>query len=216
MTGTQVKICGLKTQAALEAALEGRADYVGLVFFPPSPRNISPTAAKELAAMARGRARVVALLVDADDAWIDAVVAAADPDFLQLHGDETPQRVGEVRRRWGKAVIKAVKAKTEADVRAAQAYRGVADILLFDARPPEGADRPGGHGTPFDWSILGAAAHPFMLSGGLTPDNVAEAIRATGAEMVDVSSGVERAPGVKEPELIRRFLEAAKGAKQST
>jgi phosphoribosylanthranilate isomerase len=214
MTSIQIKICGLKTQAALEAALTDGADFVGLVFFPPSPRNVSPADAKELAAMARGRSKIVALLVDADDAWINAVVAAADPDFLQLHGDETPERVAEVRRRWGKGLIKAVKVKTQADVAATQPYRGVADILLFDARPPEGADRPGGHGTPFDWRILGAAAHPFMVSGGLTPDNVAEAIRATGAQMVDVSSGVESAPGVKDPDLIGRFLRAAKGAKQ--
>ncbi len=215
MIATQVKICGLKTQAALEAALAGGADYVGLVFFPPSPRNISSADAKELAAMARGRAKIVALLVDADDAWIDAVVAAVDPDFLQLHGDEPTARVREIRQRWGRKTIKAVKVQAQADVEAAEPYRGVADILLFDARPPEGADRPGGHGTPFDWSLLGAADHPFMLSGGLTPENVAEAIRATGARMVDVSSGVESAPGVKDPVLIGRFLRAAKGGRES-
>ena len=214
MTATQVKICGLKNQAALEAALAGGADFVGLVFFPPSPRNISPADAADLAAVARGRAKIVALLVDADDAWIDAAVAAVDPDFLQLHGDEPVDRVREIRQRWGRNVIKAVKVKTKTDVEAAETYRGVADILLFDARPPEGADRPGGHGTPFYWSILGAADHPFMLSGGLTPENVAGAIRATGARMVDVSSGVESAPGMKAPALIGRFLRAAKGAKQ--
>jgi phosphoribosylanthranilate isomerase len=214
MTATQVKICGLKNQAALEAALAGGADFVGLVFFPPSPRNISPADAADLAAVARGRAMIVALLVDADDAWIDAAVAAVDPDFLQLHGDEPVDRVREIRQRWGRNVIKAVKVKTKTDVEAAETYRGVADMLLFDARPPEGADRPGGHGTPFDWSILGAAKHPYMLSGGLTPENVAKAIRATGADMVDVSSGVESAPGVKDPALIGRFLRAAKGAKQ--
>ena len=214
MTATQVKICGLKTQTAIEAALAGGADYVGLVFFPPSPRNISLADARELAAMARGRAKIVALLVDADDAWIDAVVAAADPDFLQLHGDEPVARVREVRQRWARGVIKAVKVKTGADVEAAEPYRGVADMLLFDARPPEGADRPGGHGTPFDWNILSSAAHPFILSGGLTPENVAEAIRATAACAVDVSSGVESSPGVKDPIRIGRFLRAAKGAKQ--
>lgn len=216
MTVTQVKICGLRTQAALDAALAGGAEYVGLVFFPPSPRNISPADATDLAAMARGRAKIVALLVDADDAWIDAVAAAIDPDFLQLHGDETVERVRDIRQRWGRNVIKAVKVKTKTDVEAAETYRSVADMLLFDARPPEGADRPGGHGTPFDWRILGAAKHPFMLSGGLTPENIAEAIRATGAPMVDVSSGVESAPGVKDPALISRFLRAAKGAKQGT
>jgi len=217
MTGTaKVKICGLKTEAALEAALAGGAEYVGLVFFPPSPRNITPEAAKPLAARARGRARIVALLVDPDDALIDAVVAATDPDMLQLHGDETPQRVAEVRRRWGKPVMKAIKVATAEDAEAAFTYAGVADLTLFDARAPKDATRPGGHGAAFDWSVLAGVKGriPFMLSGGLTPDNVAEAIGITGSTMVDVSSGVESRPGEKDPELIRRFLLAAKGAKE--
>jgi phosphoribosylanthranilate isomerase len=209
---TRVKICGLRTEAALEAALAGGADYVGLVFFPPSPRNIAPEAARPLAAQARGRARIVALLVDPDDALIDSVVAAADPDILQLHGKESPQRVAEVRRRWGKPVMKAIPVATAADAQAALDYADVADLILFDARAPRDATRPGGHGAAFDWTLLAGVKGrlPFMLSGGLTPDNVAEAIRITGAAMVDVSSGVESRPGEKDPELIRRFLRAAK------
>jgi phosphoribosylanthranilate isomerase len=213
---TKVKICGLRTEAALEAALAGGADYVGLVFFPPSPRNISLAGAKTLADKARGRARIVALLVDPDDALIEAVIASVDPDILQLHGDETSERVREVRRRWGKPVMKAIKVGTAADVEAAFAYSDAADLILFDARPPADSTRPGGHGATFDWRILAGLKGrlPFMLSGGLTPDNVAEAIRITGAAIVDVSSGVESRPGEKDLELIRRFLLAAKAAKQ--
>ena len=215
---TKVKICGLRTDAALEAALAGGADYVGLVFFPPSPRNLAPEAevARGLAARARGRAGIVALMVDPDDALIEAVVASADPDILQLHGEETPERVAEVRRRWGKPVMKAIKVETAADAEAALRYRGSADLILFDARAPLESTRPGGNGAPFDWrALLGVKDEvAYMLSGGLTPDNVADAIRATGAGMVDVSSGVEVAPGEKDPELIRRFLRAAKAAKQ--
>jgi phosphoribosylanthranilate isomerase len=213
---TKVKICGLKTEAALEAALAGGADYVGLVFFPPSPRNLSPEAAGPLAAKARGRAGIVALMVDPDDALIDAVVRAVDPDLLQLHGEESPERVAEVRRRWAKPVMKAVKVETAADAEAALAYEGIADLILFDARAPRDATRPGGHGAVFDWRALEDVKDKvaYMLSGGLTPDNVDEAIRLTGARMVDVSSGVEVRPGEKDPELIRRFLWAAKAAKQ--
>jgi phosphoribosylanthranilate isomerase len=210
---TKVKICGLRTEEALEAALAGGADYVGLVFFPPSPRNITPEAAKPLAALARGRAKIVALLVDPDDALIEAVVAAVDPDLLQLHGEESPGRVAEVRGRWGKPVMKAVKVANARDAQAALDYAEAADLILFDARAPKDATRPGGHGAAFDWTLLDGVKGrvPFMLSGGLTPDNVAEAIRITGAPMVDVSSGVERSPGEKDPELIRRFLRMAKG-----
>jgi phosphoribosylanthranilate isomerase len=213
---TKVKICGLKTEAALEAALAGGADYVGLVFFPPSPRNLSPEAAGPLAARARGRAKIVALMVDPDDALIDAVVAAIDPDLLQLHGEESAERVAEVRRRWAKPVMKAVKVETAADAEAALSYTGAADLILFDARPPKGSPLPGGNGAPFDWrALMGVKDQAaYMLSGGLTPDNVAEAIRVTGAGIVDVSSGVEVRPGEKDPGLIRRFLRAAKAANQ--
>jgi phosphoribosylanthranilate isomerase len=215
---TKVKICGLKTEAALEAALAGGADYIGLVFFPPSPRNLAPEAARPLAAKARGRAKVVALMVDPDDALLDAVVGAVDPDLLQLHGEETPQRVAEVRQRWTKPVMKAVKVETAADAEAALAYRGIADLILFDARAPRDSTRPGGNGAPFDWQALGAVKDrvPYMLSGGLTPDNVADAIRITGADIVDVSSGVETRPGEKDPDLIRRFLRAARGVAAPT
>ena len=209
---TQVKICGLKTEAALEAALAGGADYVGLVF-PPSPRSIDPAAATALAAKARGRAKIVALLVNAEDGLIDAVVKAVGPDMLQLHGDESPGRAVDIRRRWDLPVIKAIKVATANNARLALDYRAMVDYILFDAQPPEGATRPGGHGAPFDWSVLaGVKEHvPFILSGGLNPDNVAEAIRATRASIVDVSSGVESSPGEKDPALIQRFLQAAKG-----
>jgi phosphoribosylanthranilate isomerase len=213
---TKVKICGLKTAATLEAALAGGADYVGLVFFPPSPRYLSPATAAPLAAEARGRARIVALTVDPDDALLDAVVAAVDPDLLQLHGEESPGRVAEVRRRWARPVMKAVKVETAEDAGAALRYRGIADLILFDARPPKGSPLPGGNGAPFDWRALAGVKDTvaYMLSGGLTPDNVAEAVRATGAGIVDVSSGVEVRPGEKDPALIRRFLRAAKAAKE--
>jgi phosphoribosylanthranilate isomerase len=209
---TKVKICGLKAEAALEAALAGDADYVGLAFFPPSPRNLTPEAARPLAERARGRARIVALMVDPDDALIDAVVASVDPDLLQLHGEESPERLAEVRRRWAKPVMKAVKVETAPDAEAALRYRGIADFILFDARPPKGSPLPGGNGAPFDWRALAGVKDKvaYMLSGGLTPDNVAEAIRVTGAAIVDVSSGVEVRPGEKDPELIRSFLRAAK------
>jgi phosphoribosylanthranilate isomerase len=213
MMSVEVKICGLKTPAALEAALAGGADYVGLVFFPPSPRNVAPETAAALAAKARGRARIVALTVDPDDALLDAIVAAAAPDLIQLHGDETPERVAEIRGRWGRRIIKAVPVETAGDVQEARRYQAVADLVLFDARAPATSTRPGGNGAPFDWrSLLGLEdGLPFVLSGGLTPDNVADAIRLTGAAVVDVSSGVESRPGEKDPDLIRRFLRAAKG-----
>jgi phosphoribosylanthranilate isomerase len=210
---TKVKICGLKTEASLEAALASGADYVGLVFFPPSPRNLASEAARLLAAKARGRASIVALMVDADDALLDAVVSVVDPDLLQLHGDESPQRVSEVRRRWAKPVMKAIKVETAADAEGALAYSGIADLILFDARAPSDSTRPGGNGEAFDWRALAGVKDKvrYMLSGGLTPGNVADAIRITGAGIVDVSSGVETRPGEKDPELIRRFLRAAKG-----
>jgi phosphoribosylanthranilate isomerase len=166
-----------------------------------------------LAAKARGRARIVALMVDPDDALIATVLASANPDILQLHGEETPERARDIHRRWRKPVMKAIKVETAADARSAEDYRGAADLILFDARPPVDATRPGGNGAPFDWRTLLGIEHrlPYVLSGGLTPDNVAEAIRVTGAAVVDVSSGVESSPGEKDPDLIRRFLRAAKG-----
>jgi phosphoribosylanthranilate isomerase len=213
---TKVKICGLKTEATLEAALGAGADYIGLVFFPPSPRNVSPDTARRLAAEARGRAKIVALVVDPEDAIIDRAIAIADPDLLQLHGDETPDRTEEIRRRWGKPVMKAIAISGTGDLAAAARYRDVADLILFDAPAPADSTRPGGNGAPFDWRMLHAAGDlgAYMLSGGLTAENVAEAIRVTDAPIVDVSSGVEKHPGEKDIDLIRRFLRAAKQTNQ--
>jgi phosphoribosylanthranilate isomerase len=215
----EVKICGLRTEAALDAALDGGADYVGFVFYPRSPRNISADDARLLAARARGRAKIVALLVDPDDTQLDNVVETVAPDVIQLHGEETPARVSEIATRSGRPVMKAVSVTDAADAEAALAYAGKAERILFDARPPKGeaAALPGGNGLAFDWRALDGLAGriDFMLAGGLTPDNVAEAIRLTGAPAVDVSSGVERQPGEKDLGLIRRFIDAAKTAKQT-
>jgi phosphoribosylanthranilate isomerase len=209
----KVKICGLSSEASLDVALAHGADYVGLVYFPASPRNIALDLAQGLAARARGRAKIVALLVDPDDAQVEAAVASAAPDLLQLHGAETRQRVAEIRRRWGVPVMKAVAVEAGHDVGRALDYAGAADLILFDARAPADSTRPGGNGAPFDWRVLSGigADVPYVLSGGLTPANVAEAIRVTGARAVDVSSGVEIRPGEKDPDLIRRFIRAAKG-----
>jgi phosphoribosylanthranilate isomerase len=210
---TRVKICGLRTAEALEAAIAAGADYVGLVIFPPSPRHVDVEEAAGLAELARGRTAVVALTVDPDDALLDRIASEVRPDFIQLHGGEPPARVATIRARLGVGVIKAVKVATADDVAAALAYRDVADLVLFDAMPPKDADRPGGHGAVFDWRLLDGVADQldFMLSGGLTPENVADAIRATGAFAVDVSSGVEERRGVKSVPLIRAFLAAARG-----
>ena len=196
----------------MTAALDAGADDIGLVLFPPSPRNVSIEAAGRLADLARGRARIVALTVDADDALLASVVEAVRPDVLQLHGSESAGRVAAVAGRFGIPVMKAIKVATAEDAAVALDFASVADHILFDARPPKGADRPGGHGAVFDWRALDDVRHrvAYMLSGGLTPDNVAEAIRATGAAAVDVSSGVESAPGVKDPELIRAFISAVR------
>ena len=217
---TQVKICGLKTEAALAAALDNGADYVGLVFCAASPRNVDADTARRLADAARGRAKIVALLVDPDDRALAVAIAAADPDYIQLHGSETPERVADIARRFQRPVLKAVKVASRADAEAAIAYKDSAALVLFDAKAP--ADRagalPGGNGLAFDWQALESVRGKldFMLAGGLTPLNVAEAIRLTGAAAVDVSSGVESRPGEKDPELIRRFLHAAKTAKQTS
>jgi phosphoribosylanthranilate isomerase len=215
---TEVKICGLRSEPALDAALAGGADYIGFVFYPRSPRNIPPAAARALAAKARGRAKVVALFVDPDDALLADVVDTVAPDILQLHGAETPERVAEVARRFGKPVMKAVAIATPDDVTAALDYAGHADRILFDAKPLPGEALPGGNGIAFDWQALAGLKGrlDFMLAGGLTPDNVGEAIRLTGARAVDVSSGVESRPGEKDPDLIRRFIQAAKTVKQTT
>jgi phosphoribosylanthranilate isomerase len=209
-----IKICGLKTAAALDAALAAGADLVGFVFFAPSPRNIEPAAARALGGRVAARARKVALSVDADDTLLAAIVAALEPDMLQLHGKETPQRVAAVKARFGLPVMKAIAVETRADLAAASAYAGIADRLLFDARAPREATRPGGLGTPFDWRLLQDfdPTIPFMLSGGLDPGNVATALAISRAPGVDVSSGVERAPGEKDLERIGSFIRAPRGA----
>lgn len=194
------------------------ADYFGLVFFAKSPRCVTADLASRLAAHARARSalKAVTLLVDPDDALIDMVVAAVQPDMIQLHGHETIGRVTAIRSAWGRPILKTVSVATAADVAAARAYHApglAADMLLFDAKPPPGATRPGGNGLAFDWTILDgeAARAPFALAGGLAPENVRTAIELTRAALVDVSSGVERAPGVKDVRLIERFVRAAKG-----
>ena len=212
-----VKICGLKSAETLDAALAGGADMVGFVFFEKSPRHLGRDQARLLAEQTRGRAEKVALLVDPDDSRIAAVIEALAPDWLQLHGAETPARVAQVRETFGRPILKALGVATKADLDCASAYEKVADRLLFDAKPPNDAALPGGNGLPFDWSLLRdhvqvAARKNWMLSGGLTPENVGEAIRLTGAPGVDVSSGVECAPGEKSAEKILAFIAAARSA----
>lgn len=211
-----VKICGLKSEAALRVALEGGADYVGFVFYPPSPRSLSPVEAGRLAPLARGRAQVVALFVDPDDALLDEAMREVDPDLIQLHGKELPERVAAIKAKYGRPVMKAISVETQADADRAFDYQGAADLFLFDAKPPRGMTGalPGGNGISFDWrSLEGVRGRVrFMLSGGLNPGNVAEAIRLVSPDAVDVSSGVEVRPGEKDPALIRKFLRAAKSA----
>jgi phosphoribosylanthranilate isomerase len=210
----EVKICGIKDSAAMDAALSAGADFVGLVFFPPSPRAVAPQAAAKLAARARGRARIVALVVDADDRLLADIAEHAQPDLLQLHGSESPARVAEIRQRFARPVMKAIPVADAADLAAVTPYEVVADWILFDARPPKDANRPGGHGRAFDWQLIAgyAGQKPVMLSGGLTAENVAEAISIVRPDAVDVSSGVERAPGEKDPEKIAAFVKAARAA----
>jgi phosphoribosylanthranilate isomerase len=213
----EIKICGLSRPDMLEAALDAGAAYVGLVFYEPSPRNVSLDHAENLAAQARGRATIVALTVDASDALLSEIAERVRPDFIQAHGDESPERVRAITELTGTPVIKAVKVKESADVERARAFAGVAAMVLFDAKAPEAlADAlPGGNGIAFDWSLLQSAdgERRFMLSGGLNVFNIADAIRITGAPVVDVSSGVERAPGIKDADLIRKFIEAAQRAR---
>jgi phosphoribosylanthranilate isomerase len=209
-----VKICGLRTPAALDAALEAGADLVGFVFFAPSPRNLGLPGARDLGERVEGRAGKVALTVDATDDALRDIIEALRPDMLQLHGKETPERVVQVRTRFGLPVIKALPIAVRADLSPIREYASVSDRLLFDARAPREATRPGGLGTPFDWTLLAGVnpGVPFLLSGGLDAGNVAEAVRITRAPGVDVSSGVESAPGVKDPARIREFVRAARAA----
>jgi len=209
-----VKICGLSTPEALDVALDAGADMVGFVFFPPSPRHIAPAVSRALGTQVRSRARKVALTVDADDELFDAIVENLKPDLLQLHGKETPLRIAVLRKRFGLPLMKAIAVETKSDLAAIKTYEPVADRLLFDARAPREATRPGGLGKSFDWHLLENLdlKLPFMLSGGLDAGNVAEALRITGAPGVDVSSGVESAPGVKDPDRIGAFIRAAREA----
>ena len=209
-----IKICGLTTPEALDAALEAGADMVGFVFFAPSPRHVGLEAARALGGRVRGGATKVALSVDAGDDELAASIEALAPDMLQLHGKETPDRVAAVRGRFGLPVMKALPIAERDDLAAVRRYDKVVDRLIFDARAPPAATRPGGLGTRFDWQILERfeSGVPFMLSGGLDADNVAEALRITGAPGVDVSSGVERAPGEKDLAKIRAFIGAAREA----
>ena len=210
----RVKICGLSEPITMKVALDAGADMVGLVFFAKSPRNVSVEQAASLANMARGKASIVALVVDADDKLLELIVKRVKPDFFQAHGNETPQRVLEISRLTGVKVIKAVKVKEAGDISLAAGFRGKAAMLLFDAKAPESlvGALPGGNGIAFDWKVMEKSSGAFMLSGGLNPENVAEAIRVTGAPIVDVSSGVESSPGIKDAALIRKFIERAKAS----
>jgi phosphoribosylanthranilate isomerase len=213
-----VKICGLSTRETLDAALEAGADMVGFVFFSPSPRHLSLDTARELAKGVKQRAIKVALTVDADDATLEGIVETLAPDILQLHGHEAPARVSGIKRKFGREVMKALPVERASDLATLPDYAGVADRILFDARPPKGATRPGGLGAAFDWQLLKnlELKPPFMVSGGLHAGNVAEAVRVTRAGGVDVSSGVERAPGVKDVEMIRAFIRAARASEELT
>jgi phosphoribosylanthranilate isomerase len=211
-----VKICGLSTPETLEAALAAGADMVGFVFFAPSPRHLSHAVARDLGRQVRGRARKVALSVDADNALLEGAIGALQPDILQLHGKETVARLRDIKQKFGLPVMKAIAVETAADLAALPGYAAIADWILFDARAPKGATRPGGLGAAFDWHLLEKLdlKLPFMVSGGLSAANVAEAVRVTRAGGVDVSSGVERAPGVKDPEMIHTFVGAVRATEE--
>jgi len=211
-----VKICGLSTPETLEAALVAGADMVGFVFFPPSPRHVGLDRARALGKQAKGRALKVALSVDADDADLENSIDALKPDILQLHGKETVARVRDIKQKFCLPVMKALPVETKADLAVLHGYAAVCDRILFDAKAPKDATRPGGLGAVFDWHLLEGLdlRLPFMVSGGLTADNVAEALRITRAGGVDISSGVESASGIKDPEMIRAFIRAARATEE--
>ena len=208
------KICGLSTPETVAAAVTHGAAYLGFAFFEKSPRYVAPETAARLAAPARGKARIVALMVDPSDALLREVTQALRPDFIQLHGRETPARVREAAMRTGAGTIKVISVAEEADLDHIAAFEAIADHIMLDAKSPPGADRPGGHGVPFDWSLTAGRnfARPWFLAGGLDPWNVGQAVRLSGAPIVDVSSGVERGAGLKDPALIEAFLKAARAA----
>ena len=211
MADIRVKICGLRTPADVTAVARAGAAYAGFVFFAKSPRNVTLPEARLAAIAAPPGLAKVALTVDADDATLDAIVEAVPLDMLQLHGHESPDRVAQVRARYRLPVMKAIGLADESDLPAIFAFSTVADQILIDAKPPRGADLPGGNGLAFDWRLLAGRRwlRPWMLAGGLTAENVAEAVRLTGARQVDVSSGVESAPGVKDAARIAAFVAAA-------
>ncbi|WP_300298919.1 phosphoribosylanthranilate isomerase [Ferrovibrio sp.] len=206
------KICGLTDAAAVETAVQHGADMLGFVFFPASPRNLSAEQAEELLRDVPSGIDRVGVFVDPETDFLDKILARARLDLLQLHGDETPERCRAISIYFGLPIIKAIKVSTRADLKAARAYEDVVDWLMFDAAPPKGATRPGGNAASFDWSILQGAKfnRPWLLSGGLTPENISLAVEQSGASAVDVSSGVESAPGKKDPARIRAFLDAAR------
>jgi len=209
------KICGLSTPESVRAALDGGASYLGFVFFAASPRNLTPEAAARLAEPARGRGvKIVAVTVDPDDALLDSLRETLRPDLVQFHGKEAPNRVRDAAARAEAGAIKAISLSEDAELDAAIAYEGMTQHLMFDARPPEGSNLPGGVGAKFDWNMLKGRrfVRPYFLAGGLDPWNVTEALTASGAPMVDVSSGVERGPGLKDPRLISAFLDAVRRA----
>jgi phosphoribosylanthranilate isomerase len=211
--GLAAKICGLSTKAAVRAAVAGGADYLGFVFYPPSPRAVAPAEAGWLCGAVPGEVARVGLFVDADDAAIGAVLAAAPIDILQFHGGESPERVADAKARFGRPVMKAVAVAGAPDLATASRYEDVADLLLFDAKPPPRPDAlPGGNGVAFDWGLLAGRRwrRPWLLSGGLTAELLPQAVRLSGARAVDVSSGVESRPGVKDPDKIREFLSAVR------
>ncbi|WP_311032693.1 phosphoribosylanthranilate isomerase [Mesorhizobium koreense] len=212
-----IKICGLRTEEALAAALAGGASHVGFIFFPKSPRNIEPAEAGRLRRLADGKAKAVAVTVDADDAALDGIVNAVAPDVLQLHGSESPARVTELKARYGLSVMKALSIRERSDLDRIADYAGIADRLLFDAKPPKGAELPGGNGLAFDWRLLSGVdpAIPYMLSGGLNASNITEALAIAQPSGIDISSGVESAPGVKDVRLIEAFFRAVAGARKN-
>ena len=210
---TLVKICGVKDAAGFDAAVAAGADMIGFVFYPASPRAVTPAQAAVLSGRAVGGLERVGLFVDPDDALLEAVLAALPLDVIQLHGEETPARAAAIRARFGLPVMKALGVATPADLARLADYAPVVDRFLLDAKPPQGASLPGGNAAAFDWRLVAGATipRPWLLAGGLTPDNVAEALRQSGAPGVDVSSGVERARGVKDPARIATFVAAARG-----
>lgn len=214
----EIKICGLSTEDAVDRAVEGGATHVGFIFFPKSPRNVTAEQARGLARRARGRALIVAVTVDASDAELDEITGVLKPDMLQLHGHETIERVRDVKTRYGLPVIKAVSIRDAEDLRLAMSYGGVADKLLLDAKAPAGSELPGGNGVSFDWTLLASALDApieYMLSGGINESNVVQALEMTGARGIDVSSGVENAPGQKDPQRITAFLEKVRAHERS-